>query len=392
MKRIKNLYSILYILILLYVFSTVTQSLYPFSLNRIWTIGIIVCLLARLIKPLKRSTFIFFLLLGIGTLISTKAASNLGKHINDLIYFCTGILWILFMSHERNRAGVYKAFLANQRITGIILIASYASIILPFFVSSGYSLEWGKYYYVGFAGVQHTLASSVCTVSAVFLLYLSRRRFNWIYLFVLLISVYAVFESGARTFIIPIGILVYYYIRSNVKNITNKVVVYSVGCMAGVYILLNSSILDKFAFVVSGANMSSNVLEGFTSGRSLFWSVDLNAFIKGNILEILFGRGFDYVYALNLREVQQEIWAHNDFIHLLVGGGINFTLLYIGAILFFFKRNIAQKKTIDKWLIMVYLLFPALINGFFMYQHLLISLMVLIIADYSIKSIGSNEG
>ena len=138
----------------------------------------------------------------------------------------------------------------------------------------------------------------------------------------------------------------------------------------------HSSMLDKFNFVSSGGNMAANAVDGFTSGRSLFWSVDLKAFASGNIIQVLFGRGFDYIYGLNARMVNLEIWAHNDFIHLLLGGGLLAFGVYVYIIWRFFKKILVNQRKIDKLMAVVYLLFPAIINGFLMYQHLLLSMMI----------------
>ena len=122
--------------------------------------------------------------------------------------------------------------------------------------------------------------------------------------------------------------------------------------------------------------MAVNAIDGFTSGRSLFWAVDLKAFASGNLLQILFGRGFDYVYELNAQMVNQKIWAHDDFIHLLLGGGFLAFGIYVYIILEFFKKRLMKQKKIDRLMLVTYLLFPAIVNGFFMYQHLLLSMMI----------------
>ena len=107
---------------------------------------------------------------------------------------------------------------------------------------------------------------------------------------VLMLCAYIVLETGARTFIVPIAILVFYYIQHNIKSINTRTLVYSIGTFAAIYMVLNSSMLDKFTFVSSGANMAVNAIDGFTSGRSRFWIVDLDAFVSGNFFQFIFNR------------------------------------------------------------------------------------------------------
>lgn len=102
----------------------------------------------------------------------------------------------------------------------------------------------------------------------------------------------------------------------------------------------------------------------------------LNAFSEGNIIQTFLGRGFDFVYDLNASTVNQRIWSHNDFIHLLLGGDLFAFRLYINIIYRFFKKMVKDQGRLDKLMLVIYLLFPAFINGFFMYQHLLLSMMV----------------
>ena len=320
-KRKVNVDDVLYIMVLLYALSTITQSLYPFSLNRLWTVGIVACLLYRLLSRLYTRTIMCMVVIVSCAMTTTIFAADISKNTNDLIYFVTGVLWLLFMSDYANRERLYKSFLEHQRLTKAILVLSYVSMIISLLSGNGYAYQWGSTaYYIGFAGTQHAMASSICIVTALFLLYSLNRKFSWLNLAAFMFSVYAVFETGARTFIIPILILMFYYIRYNIKSMNIKAMVYAVGFVGVLYAVQHSTILDKFSFVSSGGNMATTALEGFTSGRSLFWAVDLSAFASGNVLQIIFGRGFDYVYGLNARMVNQRIWAHNDFIHLLLGG------------------------------------------------------------------------
>lgn len=377
MNRKRNVFDVLYIFVLLYAFSTITQSMYSISLNRIWTVGIIACILYSLLQSAdKRTVLCLGIILTIGAW-TTASSENIGRNSNDYIYFATAALWLLFMTSSRRCQLFYAAAKRNSKLTNIILVISYVAVLIPLLTKSGFAYQWGSTpYFIGFAGTQHAMASSMCLITAVFLFFSLGKNFSWWNLAVLMFGAYIVLETGARTFIIPIAILVFYYIKHNIKNLNIKVFVYAIGVVGAIYMVQHSSMLDKFNFVSSGGNMAANAVDGFTSGRSLFWSVDLKAFVTGNIIHVLFGRGFDYIYGLNARMVNLEIWAHNDFIHLLLGGGLLAFGVYVYIIWRFFKKILVNQRKIDKLMAVVYLLFPAIINGFLMYQHLLLSMMI----------------
>ena len=369
---------LLYIFILLYALSTTAQDLYSIPLNRIWTGGMIVCMLYVIFHASYKSNMLCLGILSIVGIWTSLLAENITQNLNDYIYLFTATLWLMFMADKSNRIKLCRAANRNRVLTKGIIIASYAIILFSLLTKSGFSQQWGTSpYFVGFAGTQHSMASSMCLITAIFLLFAGEKSFSWWNLVVCMFGVYIVLETGARTFIVPICILAIYYIRKNVKNSILKTIIYSIGILVAIYMLLHTSMLNKFQFVSSGGNMAVNSVDGFTSGRSLFWTIDLQAFANGNIINVLLGRGFDYVYALNARTVNQRIWAHNDFIHLLLGGGLCAFAVYMFSIFCFFYRVLYTHNKIDKVILIVYLFFPAIVNGFFMYQHLLLSMMVL---------------
>lgn len=319
-----SLYGTLYVMVLFYTISTITQSLYSVPLNRVWTVGIIACLVWKLMTPTYKDTLLCFFGIIVCTCMTCFQAIDFLRNMNDLIYFLTAILWLLFMSNIENRKGLYKAYINHIMLTKITIISSYVIIVGALFTKTTYGYHWGKAsYFVGFAGTQHAMASGMCIVASVLLLYSITNKFSWINLFLFFISIYVVFETGARTFIIPILILVAFYIQNSYKNIGMKRLVYCIGIFVTIYMVVHSSMIEKFGFVVSGGNMAASQMDGFTSGRSLFWKVDLQEYARGNIFQMLFGKGFDHIYEINARYVNQKIWAHNDFIHLLCGGGGN---------------------------------------------------------------------
>ena len=112
MNRKRNVFDVLYIFVLLYAFSTITQSMYSISLNRIWTVGIIACILYSLLQSAdKRTVLCLGIILTIGAW-TTASSENIGRNSNDYIYFATAALAsdcfaVCRKLHEQSSVGEY---------------------------------------------------------------------------------------------------------------------------------------------------------------------------------------------------------------------------------------------------------------------------------------------
>jgi hypothetical protein len=138
--------------------------------------------------------------------------------------------------------------------------------------------------------------------------------------------------------------------------------------------------IDKIRFTSGSSSGFGAFLVRFTSGRSVFWLIDLRAFYDFGFLNKLAGNGFDYIYYVNKTFYNMEIWAHNDIINLLLSVGLIGTSVYLFVIGRMIKNiNVTVGKRFPSALLISYVVFPALINGFFMYQHYLYSFVILAI-------------
>ena len=84
------------------------------------------------------------------------------------------------------------------------------------------------------------------------------------------------------------------------------------------------------------------------------------------------------MYEVNSSLYGLRIWAHNDFIDILLSVGLFGFFLYILAI----GKSIVQMKRQSGsffvvFLLAIYLLGPAFLNGFFVSQHLVYSYLLL---------------
>lgn len=145
--------------------------------------------------------------------------------------------------------------------------------------------------------------------------------------------------------------------------------------------------MDKINFA-SNNKYATDIVSSITNGRSEFWSYDLKAFSQFNILEMLFGKGFDFIYRLNQRAYGLTIYAHNDLINFLVCLGMFGTMIYFYNWMSF--TLCTQNETYSgyklelstKLLYMLYVWAPMLLNGMFAYQHYVYSCVLLSVYYY----------
>ena len=92
-----------------------------------------------------------------------------------------------------------------------------------------------------------------------------------------------------------------------------------------------TNIGQKFESATFDTNDIRVFLNVFTNGRSEFWMVDWNAFLQGDRFSKLFGHGFSYVYDLNQATIGMRLYAHNDFINILLNFGLIGMLVYFAV-------------------------------------------------------------
>lgn len=190
---------------------------------------------------------------------------------------------------------------------------------------------------------------------------------------------WALLETGARTFLIPAAVIWIVFAQSCVKWRWLRIVLYCVLGVSAVYVFMSSGMSTKFDYL-SGIGSDNSLLNTLTSGRIGYWTTDLGEFYASGPVGWLLGNSAVSVYNINFATFNMRIWAHNDFVMLLCSVGLTGTLLYILALRAFFTCLAKQVGRLAFALVASFVLFPAQINGFYSYQHLLYAAVFLICA------------
>lgn len=376
-----SLYKSLYYSIILYILSTMTQDLFPgIPLNRISFFLVFMSSVLILFMQKDKIMYIFFAII-IVDLLLVHLMYDVSGHLLDYIYFIATISFLIFIMRKVRRKKLLKEFIYHENINKIVTIISVILTIVALITKTGYRYAWGgESYFVGYSTLTHSAASSLCLVGALILLVYCNKKFSVYVMTSLLILAYGIFETGARTYIVPAAILIFLYIKKSRGNKNLKFLIYTFVGVIAIVILSKSSIMSKFIFTnsVDTYNNISGIAQQ-TSGRSVFWAIDLKGYLEGDLFGKLFGYGHDYVYFLNKTQYNLEVWAHNDFIQSLVGGGLLTLFIYLYSMLKCIKITLINSTSIEKICLYLYWLFPAFFNGFYNYIHYFLSFVILVL-------------
>lgn len=299
-----------------------------FHINKIWMSISLFLLVYSVLKNKMRLKFIILLLFAfILHIIAIYYSDGYFYHFNMIFYFAIWILFYLFCILNKKRI---ISFIENKRKFNNMLIYSWCIIVsISVFIPSCYSIEWGgDKYFNSFAGsVFRLMPTALIITSLIINYYLETKR--KIYLLLLLIPTYSAFMGGSRTYfgIYILFILLFVYLIFNSKkkfflSLAPLIVIF-------LFLISISGIGNKIEATQYTSKSYFDYWGTITNGRSIFWGWDLEAFFKLPIWQQFIGNGFNFVYEVNGSH-NVFLWAHNDFINLLMNFG------YIGLFIYFY--------------------------------------------------------
>lgn len=375
-------------LFLAFMVTTLTYSLWPsniISVNKI--IGILIILdivLIEVNKGVKRWDA-FILLMTITSaftsiFITLINFQDISQGIEDAIYWVVTILILALCNDQRFLSNLWNAIELNKNPIKCLTYTLNIFMAVCLLIPSCYRANWEGKYFVGFGFSEHAICSGACLL-AVFNLFLLRKKSKCKLTdgIILVPSILVVLQAGARTFIVPIGIIAAIFYVYCVRNKSFKKLAFPIIILGAYYLFNKSNMLEKFITATNNIYTSSNRLVSFSNGRLDFWLIDIKEFISYPLINKIWGNGFDHVYFVNQQQYYGSyIWAHNDFITTILGAGIIGTVIYLVAMFKLYryaKININSKFVIA--LITWYFVFVWFINGIFTLQHYLYSFVVL---------------
>lgn len=376
---------------MLFPITTLFQSIFPL-LNKVFFGLLLITFLPLYLNKITAKRIIvglFTLIIVIYDYFITKEALY---NFNELFYFPFCILFFTYMSENYKK---YKEFLIKDKIyiLSIIFIWTFLVCISIFFDSS-WVVEWGGARYFGsFCKSVWRLAPTavfIGTLDILLMIYYNKKYA----IYLLIIPLFCFFMSGSRTYMV-VGIILfliawYYYVKNRTHFFLSII---PVGIVLFIFII-NSSMMDKFISVSYNSDSYFDPLGTITSGRSIFWKADIDAYMEGTLMNKLLGNGFNLIYEVNYKAFGGLVWAHNDFIQCLVSHGMLGLILYlftmINAII---KITKGRNYNFTFILVVLIWLFNAFFNMFYTYfcSMLCYPIILLLIRDGKRKFDFKNE-
>lgn len=383
--------SLLVLLILVYTVFAMVQGLVSFSLNRVAGGAIILVLAFDFLRHLTGPKIVAACLVGIivlwGIGINTTSLSD---EVEFWIYWGCTMLFLCHVARPGALDGLAEACCRYKVPMSVVAGLSACLILLLLVTHTGYTRSWEGSYFAGLCNTNHTMGSVCCIIMAMALLCSRTGSLTTpaVYL-ICAVTFFGLLQTGARTFLIPALIIGLLVVKWTISWPWLRVIVVGLLAIAAVYVFATSGMADKFDYV-SGAN-SQNAASSFSSGRVDYWSTDLGAFFSTGAVNQLIGNSASFVYDLNQRTFSMRIWSHDDFVMSLCTTGWCGLILYLAALKGFFGYLRGRLRKGHYMLLLIYVLFPAVINGFYGYQHLLYSTVLLVCAFVSLDSQSSGH-
>lgn len=298
-------------------------------------------------------------------------------NINELFYFPFLILYVI--KTKENRFFVKELFLENVTYVNRIIMIWSIIVGVSIFLPGSYRSSAGTNYrfFVSFADSTFRLEPSAyfITCLVIMLFVLTRNKKTLLYL---LIPFYTFFMGDTRTYFGAgaLVILAFWYIYCPKKRYFYMSLIPIV--LIAVAIYGNSAIAGKVSATQYTSKSYFDYWGTLTNGRSIFWEVDLNAFKKMPFIDRLFGCGINFVYETNKNSplVKNAIWAHNDFINVLLGFGYIGLLVY-GLIIYKMFSILENCPIVFKVLLFFSWFIIATFNMFYTYFCSMLSMPIL---------------
>lgn len=344
--------------------------------------GIVAVLMLLMLWQMKdqRNVFAPVAICGVLSIISLLLSNRTYLRMQDVFYFPLFVLYCLYWT---NRSGEFEAAMRNNMTFGGACVLFWGALVAVsvFFPTSFVHMDQNTVFFQSFSNDTFRLASS-CVIIMLMLHVLAYYKKPVIFLLEA-VPMGIIFATGTRIYLlVGAGILfLSLYLLCKRKRIFWISLIPILAVMA--VAVLNSSIMDKFVLVArSQETLYGNYLDAFTSGRTVFWRLNLEAFSELPLWQQLVGNGLSFSYEVTGTKYVSSIWSHNDYVHMLLSYG----WIGLGLYLYCFFRFVARfRKTYSiKWLPCLgavgLCMGNAFINGLYFYSAAMLAMPFLFYA------------
>ena len=293
-------------------------------------------LVASCVTKYKPSYWIICSLTALSTVLGISMVTGPFVNINLVFYL---VLWVLLMSLFGGKFELVRSLILQdikwlRAITVIWCLLVFVSIPLP---SSYYVIAGQGRFFGSFAKDSFRLCPTALEV-LVFLTICVKvdKKSRWIYCVLSAAPLFCVFMGYSRTYFGVIALMYIPFLKEVCTTKKQFIRVLMLGAFAGALFIGQSSIASKIEVTTQSGYYG--FWDTITSGRSSFWTHDILSFFSFDLFHQLVGGGFNKIYEIN-QEIYINIWAHNDFINLLVTNGYLGIFLYFAPLITLFRSS-----------------------------------------------------
>ena len=277
----------------------------------------------------------FMVVLTIISLFYTSAF----KYNNLNMVFYLPIWVVLLIIFTRNKNVFITSIYDNVQFLKIITNIWFLLVIFSFLFPTSYVSR--EHVFASFTGNTFRFSPAVLLITVIIFIIKkisNEKKYN----FYLIITAFLMITGGSRTYFgVYLLFILSYFIISIRKKMNVLVLFLLIGCTllialpyTGIGRKINSTTYTEYSYYDPVAT--------FTSGRSIFWKYDMQAFFDLPISQRFVGNGYNFPYEINEKYMNNPVWAHNDFINILMNYG------YIGLFIYLYSFTIFYKKYVEK--------------------------------------------
>lgn len=373
----------------IYSITALTQNLWPFKINQIVVAFAILALVFATLQRSRKLDVCIYVYLAFVMVYTLLISTSKGTNLVDSVYYATAFLQFLYFSRDYSWEKMAQSVNRLHKFLRAVVIIDLVIVLVELLNPGCYVQSWGSYlYFYGWSDSAHTIAACCCLAASLAMVYFANQKPSFLHVLVLAVYVFAILQTGARIYLIPSLVIPYLYFRKQMPTSFAKLVATSVGLNLPGLFLGNAGMLKKFLVQmnlsyqsVSNQNIPNQItFNSVSNGRGTIWKTDLTAWAQGTPVEKLFGRGFDYIYDLNMRKLGLAIGGHSDYVMILVCAGVVGLVCYLILTVRFLRRCCRGQDILTALPIVGCMLIPAFMNGFYFYYPYFASFLLMVLA------------
>lgn len=324
--------------------------------------------------------------------ISLFVTHNMSIHENHIANITFLINNLLMITCLNIKTDIYTETLKKKNLLFLGILINLISNLFIICIGKGYSASYSHAWNVnalcGIYGDPHQCAYKTIGILTVILFLIKNVDKNkMILLLISIIFTFITLMTAARVptvFAVLIELIILSNYRLKIKvdnpNVRQIIIIMTLFSLAlitilciGYNLLINSSFLEKTLLT-----FNKNYLD---NGRSVFRELDIMFFNQQSLFHKLFGSGAETTYNIHLQNMGLSLWAHNDFIQILLSFGLLMLIVYIFILL---KYCFSLKKSYRFiFSIIIGIWFIAFYNGMYIHTRFIIGLLFLTLYSFN---------